>query len=367
MGRRQFGTVRTLPSGRVQARYRDGKGYRHSEMFRTKADANRWLSEMETELARGTWVDPKAGEVLFRLYAERWVAERPLAIRTRELYEDLLRLHIVKTFGPLSLIRITPESVRRWHSAMLRTGRPPAVTTAKCYRLLRAILNTAVEDGRLGRNPCMIKGAGRERSAERPVASLEQVYQLADAVRPRWRLLVLLATFTSLRQGEALGLRRRDVLLDQAELRVVEQLQELRSGEQVRSDPKADSRRTVSIPSALVPEVKAHLREWVEPGADALVFTGVKGGPLRRSFFGVEWRKVVADLGMEGFHFHDLRHTGNTLAAGVPGTTTKDLMARMGHRSSRAAMIYQHATKDRDRAIAEGLSKLVEGFGDRER
>jgi len=58
-------------------------------------------------------------------------------------------------------------------------------------------------------------------------------------------------------------------------------------------------------------------------------------------------------------HFHDLRHTGNTLAAAVPGTSTKDLMARMGQSSSRAALLYQHASSDRDAIIAAALSKLA--------
>jgi integrase len=63
-------------------------------------------------------------------------------------------------------------------------------------------------------------------------------------------------------------------------------------------------------------------------------------------------------VGLEGFHFHDLRHTGNTLAAAT-GASTKELMARMGHASPRAALIYQHATKDRDAAIASALSKVI--------
>jgi len=61
-----------------------------------------------------------------------------------------------------------------------------------------------------------------------------------------------------------------------------------------------------------------------------------------------------------GFRFHDLRHTGNTLAAAT-GASTKELMSRMGHASPRAALIYQHATSYRDAVIAAALSDLVEG------
>ncbi len=61
---------------------------------------------------------------------------------------------------------------------------------------------------------------------------------------------------------------------------------------------------------------------------------------------------------MPNFHFHDLRHTGNTLAAQT-GASTKELMARMGHASMRAALIYQHATPERDAALARALSDLA--------
>ncbi|WIM97642.1 hypothetical protein ACTOB_001184 [Actinoplanes oblitus] len=59
-----------------------------------------------------------------------------------------------------------------------------------------------------------------------------------------------------------------------------------------------------------------------------------------------------------GFHFHDLRHTGNHLAA-ASGASTRELMHRMGHASMRAALIYQHATSDRHREIAESMDKRI--------
>jgi hypothetical protein len=59
-----------------------------------------------------------------------------------------------------------------------------------------------------------------------------------------------------------------------------------------------------------------------------------------------------------GLHFHDLRHTGTTLAART-GASTKELMARMGHDSAQAAMIYQHATSEADRAVAKAVDEAV--------
>jgi integrase len=73
----------------------------------------------------------------------------------------------------------------------------------------------------------------------------------------------------------------------------------------------------------------------------------------------VIWAKARNRAGVPGAHFHDLRHTGGTLTA-TTGATTKELMARLGHSSTRAAMIYQHATSSRDKSIAEGLGKLFD-------
>jgi integrase len=90
------------------------------------------------------------------------------------------------------------------------------------------------------------------------------------------------------------------------------------------------------------------------------VFTTDNGRPIWRGNFNkiVSWRGAVAAVGVPGLHFHDLRHTGNTLAAKT-GTSLRDLMTRMGHDSPRAALIYQHATAGADRAIADAMNGLL--------
>jgi integrase len=118
--------------------------------------------------------------------------------------------------------------------------------------------------------------------------------------------------------------------------------------------------RTVSIPAAILPDLASHLAKHTKADPDALVFTGVKGGPLRRSDFNKVsgWPQVVTGMGLPGLHFHDLRHTGNTFAADT-GVSLRNLMARMGHDSERAALIYQHRSSAADRQIAEGLDALL--------
>ncbi len=360
-GRTSWGSVRRLPSGRYQARYRvDAVTHVAPSTFRNKRDADIYLARVRTDIERGVWVDPEAGKVTVRDYATRWLRERPnLRPRTVELYEGELRLHILPALGDLELAQLSSARVRTWHADMLTKGRPGKPTVAKCYRLLSAIMATALEDGLIGRNPCVLKNAGVERPAERPIATVEEVFALADAIDPRYRVLVLTATFTGLRLGELRALKRCRLDLLHATVHVVEQLQELSDGTLVIGPPKSDAgHRLVSIPPALMPELEAHLEAWCLPGAEDLVFPGTQGQPFRRASLYTAWRRATRLTGLEQLRFHDLRHTGNTLAAAT-GASTKELMSRMGHASPRAALIYQHASRERDEVIAAALSDVI--------
>ncbi|GAX50173.1 tyrosine-type recombinase/integrase [Streptomyces olivochromogenes] len=359
--RRQFGRVRKLPSGRYQARYvaPDGQLRPAPETFRTKKDADDWLADKQTEMRRGDWHDPDAGKVAFGPYAAAWIEERELTTTTRQLYGSLLRHHLEPVFGAVNVAEISPPLVRRWRADKLASGTGPT-TVAKAYALLRAIMGTAVADQMIRRNPCTIKGASTVHTPERPTATVQEVYDLADAIQPRYRALVLLAGFLGLRWGELVGLHRRDIDLDGGALRVRRAVAELNNGQREIKAPKsAAGKRTVAIPGAILPDVRAHLERYAEPGADGRVFIGAKGATPRRNHFNRLWRTACSDAGIEGLHFHDLRHTGNTLAAST-GASTRELMARMGHSTARAALIYQHASADRDRLIADAVSGLVD-------
>ena len=209
------------------------------------------------------------------------------------------------------------------------------------------------------RNPCRIKGAGTERSPERPTVTIEQVYAIAGGVRPWFKALVLLAAFTGLRWGELIALRRRHLDLDvDGVVKVRGSVAEV-DGKFIEGPPKSEAgRRDVAIPAVIVPELQAHLDEHAQAGADGRVFVGPTGAIPRRTNFQATWRKAVEAAGVPGLHFHDLRHTGNMLAA--ESASLRELMARMGHSSTRAALIYQHASRDRERAIAAAVSARVE-------
>jgi integrase len=221
-------------------------------------------------------------------------------------------------------------------------------------------MNTAVDDGLIRRNPCRIKGAGQEKSPERPVLAIRQVFDLADAITPRYRVLILLAVFGSLRWGELAALRRRHIDLASGTLRIELSVVELVDGSLVTGPPKSEAgKRVMTLPAFLLPEIEIHLERFTALGDDSLVFTGPKNAPLRRPNFSRTWRDATKSTGLTGIHFHDLRHTGNHIAAAT-GASLRELMGRMGHSTTRAALIYQHRTTERDRLIAATMSALVE-------
>ena len=362
-GRRRFGSIRKLPSGRFQIRYPgpDGRLRTGDSTYATERDADKALSLVEAKLVTGDWTDPQRSKVKLGDYAQKWITERTsLRPRTVEIYRGLLRRFIVPHLGNVPLGKIETAVVREWRATLVGKG-VGASEVAKSYRFLRAVMMTAADDRIVPRNPCRIRGAGEEKPDERPVLTVVQVFQLADLVPEHLRALIVLAPFASLRWGEAAALRRMDLDLTAGTVSVRQQHVELDTGELLVGPPKSRAGvRTVAIPSGITPVLEHHLASYTGPEDDALIFTGSRGGILRRSNFrrAANWAGATRKIGIPGLHFHDLRHTGNTLAAGS-GASLRDLMERMGHDSVRAAMIYQHSTAEADRKIADALDGKI--------
>ncbi|MEU5925288.1 tyrosine-type recombinase/integrase [Streptomyces antimycoticus] len=358
--RRRFGSVRQYRSGRWTAGYLgpDGQEHRSPETFATKKDAEVWLSQVEADLTRGDWQDPDAGAVNFEVYALRWVKERGLSPTTDELYRRLLRLHLLPTFRAWDLDEITPPRIRSWRAERLEMI--GETTVAKSYRLLKAILETAVEDELIRRNPCRIRGAGKESAGERPIATVEQVDALAEAMGPRWRLMVYIAAYGPARPEEQAEMRRPDVDLETVGVWVRRAAPELTTGRRVVGDTKSEAgKRFIVLPGFMRKDLERHVKWFAEKEPNGLLFVGEKGAPFRRSTFGRKWRKARAKVGLpENFRFYDLRHTGHTLST-QSGATLKDTMVRAGQSSERAALIYQHSPLERQKEVAAGIDARV--------
>jgi integrase len=356
--RRHFGTVRKRPSGRWQAVYWQDGGLHSAGTFASKADALARLSTMEADLRRGAWIDPSAGQIKLKTYANEWITRRPdLAVRTRELYEDLLRLHILPSLGQTAIAGLTPSKVRGWNAAL--AAEHPS-TASKAYRLLSTMMRNAVDDDLIAKTPCKVIGAATEHAAERPIATVAEIEALSKAMPDHLRLLVELASWCQLRRGELLALKRRDVDLMHSTIRIERSRTFRRDGRSITKSPKTKSgTRTLSIPSNILQTLEIHLNEYTSSDKEALLFTSRSGSPLTATNLQRDWANARMSIGRPDLHLHDLRHTGLTLAAAT-GATTVELMHRAGHASASASLRYQHATRDRDEILANALAQLTQ-------
>jgi integrase len=396
VSRRDFGNIRPKQkNGRFAARYRAPAGtwVNGPHTFKTKTDAGLWLDSERDRINRGVWANPKASKRLLGDYAAEWLPDRkgrkgkPLAPRTRELYADLLRLHIVgdndnqripppsPRLGSMPIGEITAADVRRWHTDRLRVTGETQVRQA--YSLLRAILSTAVEDRLIQRenHPCKIKGAGQPEEKERDLLEWDDVQAMADTIEPYLRTAVLLAFDAHLRLGEMLAVQRRDVDRKGRTLKVRRQVVRTKehshpehAGKRllIETDPKADSVRTVDLSDWCFELVCQHL-DATAKGAlpSARLFTFKDGTALQPHHVQKAWREARTKVGLDWSHFHDLRAAGLTLVAQL-GATVKETQGRGGHATSRASMIYQRkASAKRGRVLADLLSAYAAAQAER--
>ena len=308
-------------------------------------------------MSRGAWLDEGLGRVSFGNYARAWLHDHPrMGPRYRETCERNLRLHLA-SLRDVPLRALTPAVVREWYASAMR-GSGGRTSIMQSYRFLRAVMNTAVRDGAIGKNPCQIPGAGSDRAKERPIASPAEVAALIEAITPRYRAAVLLAAWCGLRRGEVLGLRHDDVDLAAGAVTVRRNRVELLENNRAAfdADPKTDAgKRTVAIPPHVLPVLAEHMATWAGPDR---IFVGRDGRPMRGDAVRQAFARARHKAGMPGFRFHDLRHTGQTLAAST-GATIRDLMRRLGHASPAASYRYLHAVDGRDAEIAAALSDLA--------
>ncbi|WP_084124936.1 site-specific integrase [Demequina sp. NBRC 110054] len=264
--------------------------------------------------------------------------------------------------------RLSPAVVAAWQQAgspqprPVRPARPDAgrTVTAQAYRLLHAILTTAVDDELLTSNPARIPGAGHVFHAERMPLTASEVADLADAMPEHLRVAVLVAAWSGLRPGEVFALTRDDIDIDAGQLTVRRTMIEIPDQPVTFGPPKtAAGRRKVALPGLVTEALAEHLT--THPSRpDALVFTTSTGNPVRSGARSVAMRTARNAIGRPDITWHHLRHTGATLAAQA-GATQAELMHRIGHTSTRAASLYQHASQARDAYLAAALDTIARG------
>lgn len=300
--RRQFGRVRRLASGRWQARYPDRRGHDvpGPSTFATKQEAQRFLTSVEADMLRGTFIDPRGGRTTLAEWSTQWLDGDPAKrSSTRARDRSVLRTHFLPMLGNRPLGSITPPDIRRVVEAMNARLAPRTVRTN--LAVPAAALNAAVEADLIGRSPVRgIKVASPHDEEVKGTLAPEDLVRLADAVPGRYRALILLAGMVGLRWSEAVGLNIGNVQFLNRTLRVSQTMAEVEGKLSVEATKSKSSVRTLSVPQPLLDELARHLATY-RPGAgpEALVFTGAKGMPLRRSFAARVFKPAVTRAGLD--------------------------------------------------------------------
>src|ERR687897_216966 len=340
-----------------RARYRDPAGRERSKSFRRKADAERWLAEIEHAKSHGTWTDPALGRIRFDDWlASWWATTTNLRPTTRARDELVLRLYALPRFGKVPLAAITQLDVRTWVAELSARGLTPATVT-KTYQVFSKVMGAAVDAGYVAQTPCRNVPLPKIEREEMRFLTPAEIITLADAIRPLYRTLVLVGAYGGLRIGELAGLRRGRVDLLRGTVQVAEIVVEVRGILHVGPPKTRASRRTVGLPRFVVEELAAHLGR---PGdLEALVFTAPQGGPLRLPAFRARvWRPAVIAAGLDGLRIHDLRHTAVALWIAA-GANPKEVSARAGHASVSFTLDrYGHLYPEADSALRDRLDAL---------
>jgi integrase len=369
-GRRGWGFIRKLPSGRWHASYIGPDLARHNAptTYTARMDAEAWLAAERRLIEHDTWISPAvraaaqtARGISVTDYLTHWIAERAnLSDGTRYHYNNHLRVHIKpKPLGGLPLSAVTPQAVRSWYATMDAT-KPTA--RAAAYSMLRTAMGTATSDGVFTTNPAVIAGASTQSTTRQPVIlTVPELAELADSVGGRLRAWVLIAAWCGLRIGEALELRRCDISDDYTVIHVSRGHRHV-DGKCIIKNTKSGKARNVVVPPHIRADIKHHLDVHTGRAGDALLFA--PGGSARRSchlsddVVRAAMTKPLARIGKPTMIIHDLRHFAGTMAARVGNLV--ETQARLGHSTIRASLIYQQVVDGRDAEVATALSRLAE-------
>jgi len=329
--------------------------------FEAKDLAVVWLHYEKKRIAEAAaddvpWVSPAARleearrqlmpKETFGEYATRWIDERrnskgePLRLLTQKDYRHILAAYLMPTFGKRPIDAIARADVRAWHAGLAKSATLRSRT--KAHGLLRAIMNAAVDEELIQASPVNIRGAGAA-ATKRPVepAAPAEIDVMAANMPPRLRAAVYITTWCALRYGELAELRRKDIDVANRQIKVRRAVT-FPPGGPVVGPPKSEAGYCdVSIPPHIWPIIEEHLDKWVRPGQNTLLFPGEARGHVWHSVIGSYFAKAKKAAGREDLRWHDLRHTGATMAAQV-GATTAELQARLGHSTSEPGLRSPH-------------------------
>jgi integrase len=354
-------------------RWRDPDGRERKLSFAKEVQAKSHAATVEADKLRGTYIDPSAGIDTFGAYRAAWLAMQTTDPLTRENIAGRLRRYVEGTaLDSAQLRKIRPSTIQAWIK-----GLPASLaesTKGLVFADVSAILNAAVADEKIGKNPCQSTSVRRPRAVVREIEpwSREWVSGMHAALPKRYRPLVSLGAGLGLRQGELFGLSPDDIdwlrgwVTVQRQVKIVER-------RLVFALPKGKKVRKVPLPASVRDELAAYLAaypaktvtlpwETAEGKLTAvpLVLTTQQARALHRERFNsFVWRPTIVKAGIEPGRqngCHALRHYYASVLLDA-GESIKALSSYLGHSSAVITLkTYTHlmpASEDRTKAAVD--------------
>jgi integrase len=366
--------------GRWLGRYRGPDGRERTRTFATKGEASAWASAQELRMRTGEWADPTRGKVTLASFAPQWFDSLNVKPSTLHGYRALYECHVLPRWGSVRLDRITYADVKAWVPSLMAVSRTtagrgkPRGSTApapplspgrkrQVYQVLSSILDLAVEDGRLPRNPAKSASGSSKgmlpkvaKSTTHRYLSHEQVGAVADLIGDDARALFMVLAYCGPRWGEATALRVQDVDLLRSRLYVRRAFSDV-SGELIESTTKTHADRTLPLPTFLRAELEALM---AGKSTTDLMFTAPLGGPWRNANFrSRRFDPAVKAAGLPPLKVHELRHTAASLAVQAGGNV-KAIQRMLGHSSAAMTLDVYADLFDTDlEGVADRLNSAV--------
>lgn len=371
-------SIKKRPDGQWRARYRDADDREHARHFARKTDAQDWLDEVTASVVTGTYVDPRAGKVTFREYAEGWRTAAPHGPAMRDRVRRMLARHAYPVLGDLPMASIRPSTVHGWITGV--TLAPSTAKTVLGY--VSSVFRAAVRDRVIPSSPADGVRPPAVRKGEVFIPSRAQVDTLRSALPARYRAVVDLVIGSGLRQGEVFGLEVDGVdFLRRRAVDVRQQLVSLSPEPLHLAAPKtAESARVVPLARTTLTVLSAHLAAHparsmeLEDRTDArrpvtrsarLMFTTDAGSAISRSMWSQIWRPAARTAGIpERIGLHALRHFYAS-ALIRHGESVKVVQKRLGHSSAVVTLdTYAHLWPDSDDRTREAVEAALSGPAD---
>jgi integrase len=363
---------------RVQ--YRDPAGRMRGKVFARMVDAKRFRTETEHAKEHNAWTDPRAGKVTLRDYAEAWCAAQTFDETTRESVALRLRLHVLPQLGDYRLAALRPSVVQAWARGLQQQLAPSYVRVI--FANLSAVLQAAVDDGIIARNPCRVGSVKPPAPDRRKVVPwpAERVAAVAAALPDRYRAVVAVAAGLGLRQGECFGLAVDDVDFLRGVVHVRRQVRIVAS-RLVFAPPKTGKTRDVPLPESVALRLAAHLEAWpavavtlpwLQPGGRPetarLLFSTRERTALARTFFNRHvWKPALAQAGVAATRDNGMHAARHYYASALleDGVNVRAVAEYLGHNDPGFTLrVYAHLMPSSEGRARAAVDRALGGSPD---